>query len=89
LPGAAASGHGGLDFYPIHDFIQCIRNGGAPVVDVYRAANVAAAAAMAGLSAENGSRPLPVPDFRPGPARRPGERPGPQGPGPGLGRSTP
>ncbi|MDP6778835.1 MAG: Gfo/Idh/MocA family oxidoreductase [Candidatus Latescibacteria bacterium] len=75
IPGAAASGHGGLDFYPIHDFIQCIQTGDTPVVDVYRAANVSAAAAMAGLSVENGSQPMKVPDFRPSEERRAGERP--------------
>lgn len=75
VPGAAASGHGGMDFYPIHDFVQCIQNGGTPVVDVYRAANVSAAAAMAGKSAENASRPMKVPDFRPGDHRQPGRKP--------------
>ncbi|PIU64807.1 MAG: hypothetical protein COS85_11080 [Armatimonadetes bacterium CG07_land_8_20_14_0_80_59_28] len=72
--GAASSGHGGLDFCPIYDFIQCVRNGETPVVDVYRAANVAAAAAMAGLSVENGSQPMKVPDFKPGPHRPMGEQ---------------
>jgi predicted dehydrogenase len=63
---AAASSHGGLDYYPIADFVESILDDRSPVVDVYRAAEIAAAGVVAGMSAEQGSVPLAVPNFRPG-----------------------
>jgi predicted dehydrogenase len=72
---AAASGHGGLDYFPAHDFVESILQDRRPGIDVYRAAELAAPAIIAGLSEEQGGASLPVPDFRPGPDRAPGERP--------------
>jgi predicted dehydrogenase len=72
---AAGSGHGGLDVYPVHDFVQSILHDRAPTIDVYRAVEITAATVVAGSSAEQGAAPLPVPDFRPGPGRRSGEAP--------------
>jgi predicted dehydrogenase len=77
-PGTApplASGHGGLDHYPVYDFIHSILEDRAPLVDVYRAAEIAGPAIVAGQSAEQGAVPLPVPDFRPGPQRQVGQAP--------------
>lgn len=65
----------GVDHHPLYDFVESILEGRPPVLDVYRAAGVAGAAATAGTSAENGGSALPVPDFRPGPARKAGEAP--------------
>jgi hypothetical protein len=62
---ALASGHGGTDYYPIRGFVDCILNDTTPEFDVYRAAETAAPAIMAALSAEQNSARLEVPDFRP------------------------
>ena len=70
-----ASGHGGLDYAPVEDFVRSILDGRPPTIDVYRAAEIAGPAAVAGLSAERGFVPLPVPDFRPGPQRPIGQPP--------------
>jgi predicted dehydrogenase len=72
----AESGHGGLDFFPAHDFVRSIQDDRQPVVDVYRAAEIAAASIVAGTSAEQAGAMLEVPDFRPGAHRRPGQPPG-------------
>jgi predicted dehydrogenase len=72
---AARSGHSGLDYYPLRDFVDAVLGGGAPAVDVYRAAEIAAAAALAGVSAEGDSELQQVPDFRPGRGRAVGSRP--------------
>lgn len=72
---AAQSGHGGLDFFPCHDFVESIVHGRSPTIDVYRAAELTAPAIIAGLSEEQGAAPLPVPDFRPGAGRDPGQIP--------------
>jgi predicted dehydrogenase len=72
----AATGHGGLDYFPVEDFVRSILDGHRPAVDVYRAAEIAAASVVAGLSAEQGGALLSVPDVRPGPERAPGQSPG-------------
>ena len=74
-PGAKGSGHGNLDYYPADDFITSIIEDRSPELDVYGAAETAAPAIIAGVSAENGSIPLSVPDFRPSESRAPGEEP--------------
>jgi len=75
LPEALASGHGGGDYYPVSGFIECILNDTEPPMDVYKAAETAAPAVVAVQSAEQGSIPIDVPDFRPGKKRKPGCRP--------------
>lgn len=74
---AAQSGHGGLDYHPLHDFIESVVDGRTPTIDVYRAAGLAAAAVLAARSDDQGGAPLTVPDFRPDAARRAGEAPPP------------
>jgi predicted dehydrogenase len=64
-PEALASGHGGTDYYPIRSFIDAIVNDTTPALDVYRAAETAAPAILAALSAEQNSARLDVPNFRP------------------------
>jgi predicted dehydrogenase len=75
LPGANISGHGGSDLYPLHDFVECVLRGKTPLVDVYRAAEIAGPSVIAGHSADQGGRLLPVPDFRPGLHRPAGQAP--------------
>jgi predicted dehydrogenase len=72
---ASATGHGGLDYYPAADFVQCILNGKEPDIDVYEAVETAAPVIMAAASAEEGGRVKTVPDFRPGPERAVGQDP--------------
>jgi len=74
-PEARASGHGGLDHYPLAEFIRPIREDSEPDLDVYGAAETAAPAILAARSAERGGVPLKVPDFRPTNGRRRGQKP--------------
>jgi predicted dehydrogenase len=70
-----ASGHGGIDLLPIQDFVDSVLDGHPPLIDVYRAANVAAAGILAGASADQAAEPIDVPDFRPGRQRARGAFP--------------
>ena len=72
---AIGTGHGSLDYYPLADFVGSIRKDTTPEMDVYKAADTAAPAILAGMSADRGSEPLEVPNFRPNEKRRPGEEP--------------
>lgn len=63
---ARASGHGGLDFSPLYQFIDCILNDTEPPMNVYQAVETAAPAILAGQSADQGSVCLEVPEFRAG-----------------------
>jgi predicted dehydrogenase len=74
---AAASGHNGLDYFAVEDFVEAVLQGRRPRVDVYRAAEIAAAGILAGMSADDGGAPKTVPDFRPGTARLLGQAPSP------------
>jgi predicted dehydrogenase len=64
-PEAGSTGHGGLDYYPLADFVRAIREDCEPEMDVYAAVETAAPAIMAAASAERGGTPLEVPDLRP------------------------
>lgn len=70
---AAQTGHGGLDFWPIHNFGKVLLGQAEPDIDVYQAVETAAPAIMAVKSLENDGAPQDVPDFRPGGQRRKGE----------------
>ncbi len=72
---ARSSGHGGLDYFPAHDFVESLLVDRPPTIDVYRAAELAGPAILAGRSEEQGSMPMAAPDFRPGPNRKVGEPP--------------
>ncbi len=72
---AAATGHGGMDFGPLYDFVRCLLDGASPDIDVYQAADTAAPCILAAQSAEQGGATLDVPDFRPGPNRAKGRSP--------------
>ena len=72
---ARAFGHGGMDYYPLASFLDSIIDGKAPDIDLYQAVETAAPVIIAARSAEQDGARLDVPDFRPGPDRRRGERP--------------
>jgi predicted dehydrogenase len=71
--GAGATGHAGSDFYPAQDFVECVLENRRPIIDVYRACEIAGPAIVAGHSAEQGGIPLAVPDFRPNTKRPVGQ----------------
>lgn len=61
-----AAGHGGGDFFLVEDFINAIRTGVAPIVDVYTACEWTAVGLLSELSVVNNARPMSVPKFRKG-----------------------
>ena len=72
---ARGSGHGDADYY-VHAAFRDAVLGRRPLeFDVYQAMDTAAPAILAAESIAQGSVPLAVPDFRPGPARPTGQPP--------------
>jgi predicted dehydrogenase len=61
---AQRAGHGGSDFFVIRDFVQAIRAGAPPPIDVYRALDYTVPGLISEQSIIQGGVPLPVPDFR-------------------------
>ncbi len=61
-----AAGHGGGDFFLVEDFINAIRTGKAPIVDVYTACEWTAVGLLSELSVVNNARHMEVPKFRRG-----------------------
>ncbi|MFA5864382.1 MAG: Gfo/Idh/MocA family oxidoreductase [Phycisphaerae bacterium] len=74
-PEAGQSGHGGLDYYVFAHFADAVLYGQPLEFDVYKAVETAAPAIMAAQSIDQGEVSLDVPDFRPGPHRKPGQLP--------------
>jgi predicted dehydrogenase len=72
---ARGSGHGDADYYVHAAFRDAVLYRRPPDFDVYRAVDTAAPAILAAESIAQGTRLLPVPDFRPGAARPAGQRP--------------
>ncbi len=71
---AVASGHGGLDYYPIEDFVNCIINDTEPFNNIYRGAEVQGPGILADMSADTGEQ-MKVPEFRPNEQRKAGQMP--------------
>ena len=67
---ALRAGHGGGDYFTTHHFLQAIRTGEQPYLDVYRGVDMSVAGIQAWRSALADSAPMEVPDFRKGSARR-------------------
>jgi len=61
---ALKAGHGGGDYFEIREFVDCIINDTKPPVDVYEALDMTVPGLVSEESANKGSIPLPVPDFR-------------------------
>ena len=74
-PEVSQSGHGGLDYYTFAHFADAVLYGEPLEFDVYKAIETAAPAIMAARSIEQGEIALEVPDFRPGPNRKAGQKP--------------
>ena len=60
---AAESGHGGADFFVIHEFLRCLRDGSPAPIDVYDAAAWSAIIPLSAKSIAAGSRAVEMPDF--------------------------
>ncbi len=61
---AVKAGHGGGDFFTSYHFVQAIRTGEQPYLDVYRGIDMSIAGILAWRSALNDSAPIDLPDFR-------------------------
>lgn len=60
---AQGSGHGGMDFYVIHSFVESIKRNTATAMDVYDAAAWSAITPLSEMSIEKGNETIEFPDF--------------------------
>ena len=60
---AKTAGHGGMDFFVFHHFVECAKQGIAPQIDVYDAATWLAITPLSEASIATGSSPQAFPDF--------------------------
>jgi len=63
---AAGAGHGGMDFFVVHDFVESVKNKTEPPIDVYDAATFMAITPLSEESIATGSAPVGFPDFTKG-----------------------
>ena len=59
------AGHGGGDYYIVKDFVDAIKTGIQPELNVYKAAEWTSVALLSQLSVTNQGKILEVPKFRP------------------------
>lgn len=60
---AEGSGHGGMDFFVIHAFVESAKRNTAPPIDAYDAAAWSAITPLSEVSIENNGEPQDFPDF--------------------------
>jgi predicted dehydrogenase len=60
---AKTAGHGGMDFFVFHHFVECAKRNIAPQIDVYDAATWLAITPLSEASIATGSSPQVFPDF--------------------------
>lgn len=60
---AVGAGHGGMDWFLIHSFVEHARRGEHPPFDVYDAATWRVITPLSEQSIAQGSAPMPIPDF--------------------------
>ncbi len=60
---ASGSGHGGMDFFVLHAFVESAKRNIAPPLDVYDAAAWSAITPLSEVSIENGGEAQDFPDF--------------------------
>jgi len=60
---AAGSGHGGMDFFVDHAFIETVKRKALPPIDVYDAAAWSAITPLSERSLAEGNMPQAFPDF--------------------------
>lgn len=56
-------GHGGMDYLVTKAFLESVRNGSRPPIDVYDSASWAAVSVLSEQSISLGGMPVPIPDF--------------------------
>jgi predicted dehydrogenase len=57
------AGHGGMDYFEFRHFIECLKKGEEPAIDVYDAATWMAVTALSEQSIALGGAPVLFPDF--------------------------
>jgi hypothetical protein len=60
---ATGSGHGGMDFFVVNAFIESVKRGVEPPIDVYDAAAWSVISPLSERSVAEGSEPMSFPDF--------------------------
>ncbi len=60
---AAGAGHGGMDFFVLHDFVKAVSRSTAPPIDVYDGASMMVITPLSENSISGGSTPQQIPDF--------------------------
>ena len=60
---AAGSGHGGMDFFIVHAFIETLKENQPPVIDVYDAVSMSAIVPLSEKSIKLNSTAVKIPDF--------------------------
>lgn len=60
---ASGAGHGGMDFFLLHAFVESVKKGEPAPIDVYDAATWMAITPMSEESIQKGSQPISFPDF--------------------------
>ena len=60
---AEGAGHGGIDFFIVRAFIESIKRGVKPPIDVYDAVSMSAISPLSEKSILNGSSAVEFPDF--------------------------
>ncbi len=63
---AEGAGHGGMDFFVVHAFVESIKNGSQTPLDVYDAATWSVISPLSEMSIAQGSKPVEFPDFTKG-----------------------
>lgn len=61
---ASASGHGGADYFVLHEFVDAVLEGRPPAVDVYDAVAWSCINPLSERSAANNGEVVKIPDFR-------------------------
>jgi predicted dehydrogenase len=62
--GAGAGGHGTAEYYMVQDFMEAVRRGASPPIDIHTALEMALPGLCAHQSALEGGRPVAIPDWR-------------------------
>ena len=60
---ASGAGHGGIDFFIVRAFIESIKRGTKPPLDVYDAVSMSVISPLSEKSIANGSNSVEFPDF--------------------------
>ena len=58
-----AGGHGGIDYFCVHDFVKMVRTGKPPWIDAYDCASWSSLLELSRLSIDRKGAPVEIPDF--------------------------